>query len=451
MLRKMLAAFLCLTLALFIPLQCLADLQHTFTTAISDKRISDPAVDDFLKITALHVVTGEKALAFSFAVGNAQATLALRADENGVFVHSNCLSEKVLYFTWEEAFDFLQSTLAYDVNFDAIKAQCVNAASAKSEQPAQVQGELLAAARELFANDPAMVAWLVNLASRIQLTKGVFTSATHDTATQKIELLLTTADVSKLCATRFVKAQHAAMVATEHPEMSLSEQAALVSTQAEQLQTALQGIDISLPITLFTAEHGSTLVSLALPLSLREIASGTEAEATKEPITLSTHYNRLTTHEGIEHSGSQVLTQGASQPAVAAFDYLQAKDHTAHGTWSMLAQNNELHCVYDEAHGSGVTQRTFSIYERANAVSLLPLDQNAQPLLTFCVKSQANQLPLLDEIQAATAETSLHILRMSAEEQAAFKQTMVACLTKTMAGITSQLPISVFNAMVSTN
>ncbi|MEG0048277.1 MAG: hypothetical protein RR865_03885 [Clostridia bacterium] len=448
MLRKMLAAFLCLTLVLFIPLQCLADMQHTFTTAISDKRISDPATDDFLKVTALHVVTGEKALGLSFAVGNAQATLALRADENGFFVHSNCLSEKVLYFTWDEAFDFLQNTLACDVNFDAFKTQCVNAfsACAKGEQSAQAQGELLAAARALFANDPAMVAWLVNLASRIQLTKGVFTSAAHDTATQKIELLLTAADVSKLCATAFVKAQHAAVVATEHPEMSRSEQAALVSTQAEQLQTALQGMDISLPITLFTADHGRTLVSMALPLSVREMANGTEAD--EEPITLSTRYNRLTTRDGIEHSGSQVLAQGASQPAVAAFDYLQAKD-TSHGTWRMLVQNNELQCVYDAAHANGVTQRSFSVYERANAVSLLPLEKSAQPLMTFFVQSQANQLPLLDEIQAATAETALQYLRRSAEEQAAFKQTMVACLTKAMAGITSQLPISVFNAMVS--
>ncbi|MEG1571448.1 MAG: hypothetical protein RR431_09635, partial [Clostridia bacterium] len=112
MFRKILITLLSLTLALLLPLQAFAATQFTLSVLPSpDMPESFAAVNDLCKDASIKVIADDQSAALSLVLGGEDALSAvLKADQNGFFVQSAAISEDVLYFAWDDLFQFLLKT-----------------------------------------------------------------------------------------------------------------------------------------------------------------------------------------------------------------------------------------------------------------------------------------------------------------------------------------------------
>ena len=114
MTRKLITTLLCLILAVALPLAALADTRHTLTILPGDDLAAIPAFEDFCEALSVTLTTGEKSGGLTIGIGGEEiATVALGA------VHSDLLSDDVLYLTWDDGFAFVADQMKEAVKREA--------------------------------------------------------------------------------------------------------------------------------------------------------------------------------------------------------------------------------------------------------------------------------------------------------------------------------------------
>ena len=112
MTRKLITTLLCLILAVALPLAALADTRHPLTILPGDDLAAIPAFEDFCEALSVTLTTGEKSGGLTIGIGGEEiATVARGADSTGLYVHSDLLSDEVLYLTWDSVFPFVDDLM----------------------------------------------------------------------------------------------------------------------------------------------------------------------------------------------------------------------------------------------------------------------------------------------------------------------------------------------------
>ncbi|MEG1676673.1 MAG: hypothetical protein RR379_03320 [Clostridia bacterium] len=476
MFRKILITLLSLTLALLLPLQAFAATQFTLSVLPSpDMPESFAAVNDLCKDASIKVIADDQSAALSLVLGGEDALSAvLKADQNGFFVQSAAISEDVLYFAWDDLFQFLLKTAvstasangspmdekvvaALTEGFQTYKQGLISAfeqaaaASAPADSLAAASPATLAQIKaeyqQLSKDDPELFAVLQDVLKRSTFTQGEFTGNAHDPATMQAVIPFNADDLMKMLDVKSVQSVLVSTTAANGSEMSVEDAVA----KAKELCRSSEFT--STTTILYNANN--EIMSVEMP-STGKVSLDTTDESGKtttqwKSIGMSFVYNQLTKAQDVNHKAELTLSADGTQMMAYVFDHSQFADNTSHGILGMLVGQQELNLVYDGSFADGVKDRSLALYMRSNATSLIAPAQADRPMITFNLKSQEVESTVLDSVNAATVATSKQPAAMSAEDQAAFNKQFQSRIMQTLFSLYSKLPASVIELVLPTN
>ncbi|MEG0638528.1 MAG: hypothetical protein RR824_00715 [Clostridia bacterium] len=477
MFRKISITLLSLALALLLPLQAFAATQFTFSVLPSpDLPESLAAVNDLCKTTSLKVLAEDQSASFSLVLGGEDALSAvLKADQDGFFIQSAVLSDDVLYFTWDDLFQFLLKTAvstasangspmdekavaALNDGFQTYKQELISAfeqvgatASAPADSLAAESSTTLAQIKEeyqqLSKDDPELFAVLQDMLKRSTFTQGEFTSSAHDPATIQAVVPFNADDLMKLLDVKSVQSALVTAIAADGSEMSVEDAIAKAKEFCRTSEFT------STTTVLYNANN--QIISLEMP-STGKVSLDTTDESGKtttqwKNIGMNLVYNQLSKAQDVNHKAELTLSADGTQLMTFVFDHSQFADNTSHGILGVLVGQQEMNFVYDGSFADGVKDRNLALYMRQDAASLIAPSEADRPMITFNLKSQEVESTMLDRVNAATVATSKQLATMSAEDQAAFNKQFQSRIMQTLFSLYSKLPASVIELVLPTN
>ncbi|MEG2208585.1 MAG: hypothetical protein RR065_10805 [Clostridia bacterium] len=472
MLRKSITLLLCLLLTLLAPLGALAAAQYTFTIVPGDDLAAIPAVKDTLDILSLKLLRGEGAYRFTLNMGDEDViSAAMRADDKGIYVKSDAFSADALFLAWadiaamaEKAFiamgndaqiaaEFKQQILAFGAAMGSLSTEVANAQEPASALLPQTADEKLEILHTAFADDAEMIAWITDIANRVVTTDGDFTDATHDAATQKTVLAFTGEDYVKLLNTQYCKN----LIATAATESGEPDDVVESEKLIDSIKDFFTKSTFELPITVYTADDGKTLISISIPFAMKGVITLTdddgEVENENVDIGMQMSYNRLTTEAGVTHKGEVKMSEEGKLLATVVADLLSKPDSSKTGSLMMLVDDGmQITLAYDQTPIEGGFDRSFAIYSRADATAPVAPSASDRPLITFnlqtaTVDSDAD----LSALAAATAETATQPLTMDDDALKAFLTDATARLSQVMYSIMANVPSSLLTFVSGIN
>lgn len=495
-LKKLLTTALCLLMVLALPFSAMAAKEYTLTVTPGDDLASVEAVKDLLDVLSLRLLCGEQSSMLTIALSDTDAiSLALRGDETGVFVQSAALGEKPLYFSKEDIISFMNNAIkstsadgaAVSVSLTQTMEQAFTvfgqvgdaAAAATPEEAAQKMADV-------FKDDPAMLAYVQGVMDGATVTDGDFTAETHDPATQKKEYTITKDDLMKLADSTTVQK---IMISSSKQDDSAS--AMTPEQAAEEYKKALDKMEFSIPMTLYTADEGKTLISMSVPMTLKGTAEQTKTEDGKTTtetktidVLMDMAYDRLTTDGVIGHNagftmtvdgkdamkGSFALTDdtkgqynvdalltpidddGKEKDAMGVKGALTTSETASNGWLGMLLGGVQITFEYTGAKTADGKDKTIAIYERGEATSIVELSASDRPMVTLneSVNENAPEEGLAD-VNAATVEGSMQLLQMSQEELETALGDIMTSAQSTLLTVMGLLPPSVLQLLTGTD
>ncbi len=432
MIRKCLAVLLALVMSLMIPLGALADDQHTFTIIPGDVFASEEAICDLLNVLSFTLTTAEESGALSIGVGGENVlTFAMKTDTTGLYVHSNILSDDVLYITWEDAIAIVTQLMAAELNEEEAQAvqqtleqmqqgmlEPFNQPSAAAVSPE----EGLKQAKEMYADDPGMIAYIERIYSKMTTEMGEFTSPYRDTATMKQTIVMTNEDMLMVCDTNMMRSTIEQTVLAEYPNLKGEELAEAVEEVLDETREVFRSMEMTVTVTAYFADDGMTLVGMEMdfPMSMRESTSNLDGESVggkaSEQISMTMFYNRLTDPNGVSYKAGMTMNENGSNLAEVAFDLYRGADGVSKGSLAMLVEGKEITVTYNAANAGTVRTRRADLYVRTGASAIIEPAASDRPLISFQVVSQPADPALLADIEKADSSSAVNLLKLSEKE-----------------------------------
>lgn len=487
--KRTLASLLCVLLALALPLSALAQsadaswwnqaweagspIATILTLTPGEALAKEPAVADLCDALSLRIMGQKDGLgALSLLLGGEEAvTVAFRVEKDGLYLQSDALHDKALYFPLAGMY------------LGASAAQEAQAAATASPSETAVPNPLLELYEALdidttgleFADPEAwkeayramglgedFVQWAAEWQSRAVVTKGDFTDPSHDPAIVKYDQVLTEKEVAALCRLPFMRDLASQLFTLTDPTLSPQEVAETIDERLAEIIAALESSPFELHATSLYAQDG--LVSYSYPYSFSLAYPGSSQSARLD---IPLNYRRLTTGDARTHTfQAKVSTDSVdrfSLDAVAIekgehWDYkvtlddfvetavaLKGRANTAEGTFSLAAVvNGEDAFLLETVSASGegeervdmklslpneLMKRQYGFKPSASSTG------NFQHLLTLHVRSAALREPgeLFTKLREATPENSILPQAMTEDElQEAFLPYVMRAVFKTL-------------------
>lgn len=504
MIRNLMKTLLCLMLALMLPLAACADTQHTLSVIPGDELASIEPLKDFLDVFSITLTTGEKSGALTLTLDDTDiATVALSADESGLYVQSNLLSDDVLYATWDEIFDALRDTLktaitseaaangeeadeealaAIDTMMDVYKVQFAAALSGAEDKPAaaQSQEDVMAMVKEMFGDDPEMVAFYEKIFDLMTIEEGEFADEGRDTATGKYSMVMTGKDIALICDTQYMRSLTETMVKAENAELEGAELEAKVDEMLAEIRRVYEDSDMTITMEMFTTDEGQTLVGMVMGMNMEM----TENDETVK-MEMNMNYDRLTGENGVSHKADMSMVVDADDDTVEMamnlnYDRTNGKDGVMHkadfsvsgkdsvtdgemmkaelelvngqngvsdGSLAILVNEEQVTFVYHGEDVDATRQRSLAIYNRDNAAAIIAPAASDRPLLTFVLTSGEADGARLSAIEEATPETAVSVMKLSVEEVKELLNDATVRLNQAIFLGMSKLPASVLEML----
>lgn len=448
MLRKMIKMLLCLMLAVMLPLCAIADTQHTFRIIPGSGMGADASVADLLDVLSLTVTKGARSGALTLGLEDAAiATVALSADATGVYVHSNLLSDDVLYVTWDDGFAYLTEMLKAQLREEGMPESELAALESSMAQlkeavvsvagSGMVGGSFgaanidIAAVSQTLQDDPAMHELASSILEKLTVESGSFSDEARDAADQKYTLTLDAEDLIKVCDTEYMRtlAQELVVMAQSDAQGENLEKAA--DELLEQVREVYRSSDYEMVMTMYTQNGGTVLVGMEMGMNM-----AVKEENTASTIALNLNYDRLTDETGVAYKVD--MTIGMDSSAVQlAFNLHRGLDEVSQGSFAMLAEGEEITFLYRaENTEPDVRKRRVDLYQRSGATAIIAPAFSDRPLISFEVVTSPADPGVLDKISQADAHNSVNVMKLSDEEM----QTLVS-------GVQSRVIQAVYSAL----
>lgn len=457
--RKWIAVLLTLMLAVVMPLQALADIQHTLTVIPGDEIASMEPAADLLEAMAFRLTTGEKSGALTLCLsGNDIVTVALGADAKGLYAHSNILSDDVLYVTWDDGIamlsDALKQTLEQQGALDEATAEMLDATIAEIKtaivlsmetgmQPQTVvtPEESLAAVSEMFKDDPAMVEYVTNIVKDMKVESGEFTAEGRDAADSKYAMTIDNEDLLAVCDTNYMRSMMEQIVLAEQPELTGDALAAQVDALLEDVRDVYRNSEMSMTMTAYTVNAGMDLVGMDMDMTMT-----VKEEETAETVTMTMDYGRLTENAAVSHKAGLTMKLDDAEMMTMAFDLNCAENGETSGSLAALADGEQITFLYKASDVENVRKQSLELYARSGAAAIVAPSASERPLITFCVDTQEADPALLADIESATAETASNLALMSAKEIQELGEEIAGRAQQVLFSALANLPTSVLKS-----
>lgn len=456
MFRKILASVLCLMLALAMPLSSLAATDIALKIvpgaelAAADESIKTIFDNLFLRL----IVEDESGLLSIESDKGEILSAGIRADEQGFYVASALLGERVLYFSAEEVSAFMIEMMRQSGADEATIAQMEQSLAQLSAQPAvnaaagsPINGIMFdddalenMTAEELYANDPAMLQFIKNMEEKMVVTEGEFTDAAFNTATTKTELVMTSEDLMLVFDSEMVKEIYGSMA--QSTGMTAEELIATVKDVFNQL-------DMTYNIVAYT--NGDDLCAMQMDVVMKgdvtmevtDTTGKTSTDTATFDVTMDLDMNVLTTGD-VENMSIVTTMVDNTQPQTigfvaniaendatdtVAFDgnltegeqtvmlfqgaFTEGEDDAINGWAGILAENQQVTFTLTGKETNDVYDALVSIYARGDSTAIVEPTWSDSAIVSFAVRVQETQTPaLLNTLNNATPETSVQLLQM---------------------------------------
>lgn len=462
MFRKILASVLCLMLALALPLTSLAATDITLKiipgneVASLDERVK-PILDSLnLRVT----VEDASALLALESTSGEVASAGIRADEQGFYVASAFLGDRVLYFTVEDISAFVVEMMRQSGADEEAIAQFEQAiAQATMSTGAQnVTGNSITSimnmddvdemtAEELYANDPAMLQFMENIENKMVVTEGNFTDPAFNPATTKTEVVMTSEDMMLIFDSEMVKEIYGSMA--QAGGMTADDLIKMVKDVFSQL-------DMTYNIVAYT--NGDDLCAMQMDMIMKgdvtlettDANGKTSTETANFDTTMDLDVNVLTAGEVDNMVITTVMTDKASSdsPETIGFDMniadddatdtvafdgklteaentvlqfqgavAEAEDDAISGWVGILADNEQVTFTFNGKETNDVYDGMLSIYARTDCTAIVEPTWSDNALISFAVQVKDVETPeLLKKLNVATPATSVQLLQMDQDQ-----------------------------------
>lgn len=464
MTRKLITTLLCLILAVALPLAALADTRHTLTILPGDDLAVIPALEDLCDALSVTLTTGEKSGGLTLGIsGEDVATIAMGADSTGLYVQSNLLSDDVLYLTWDDGFAFIADQLKEAVKQEAeandtevdqdtldtietilsvYKSQIVTALSAgglaaKTSITANLD-EARAMVQQVFQDSPDLAEIYDDLFDKIVVEEGEFIDPERDTATAHLSLTMTGEDVAAICDTQYMRSMIEMALKAEQPELEGQELTSAVDEAVKMVRSIYESSGLSLVYNIYTADEGNTLVAMDMGMEM----SVAEEEETQK-IAFNFNYDRLTGNSGVNHCADVSINANDEMMGLITFQLKQGRDGVSDGYLAMLAAQQQITLTYHAENQGNDRVRTLNLYNRGNAAAIIEPAASDRPIIGFQLISGPAEDSVLDEIDGATGEMAVNVMKLSAEELGSLAVDIQTRATQVLFTAMSKLPASV--------
>ena len=477
MIQKMIKV-LCLVLALALPLAATAETQHILKIIPGDELASEEMVKDVLDILSLTLTEGTgKSGALTLTLNDTDvATLALGADETGLYVQSNLLSDDVLYVTWEDVSAFLADMMkaaveararAYDVeaNEEVVAALEEAMAQYKKQMTAAIAiaaenkddamtvktpEEISAMAEKLFEDDPEMATFIKEIYDNMTVEEGDFSDDARDPATQKYTMSMTGEDYAAICDTAYMRSMVKSIVSQNDAGLEGDELEAETDKLLDGVRKIYEESDIAMTITVYSADEGRDVVGMEMGMSMavtEEDTGDEEPETVK--VAMNMNYDRLTGENGPAYTADLSMEVSDQNMMQMTFGLLKGKDGVSDGMLAALANHTQITFLYHGENKGDKRIRSLAIYGRNGATAITEPAAAERPVITFQLTSGEGGSGLLSDIEKATPDTAVNVMKLSVDEM---QDLAVDVQTRAMQALFTalgQMPASVQQLFIS--
>jgi len=465
MIRKWMMMVLALLLAAVLPMNAVADTQHTLSVVPGELLASEEAIADLFEVLDLRLTEGEKSGALTMLLnGQEIVTLGLTADAVGLHAVSNFFGTEVLYVTWDDAFSLLGEVLmasmaesgaeegmlqSLEAGLAEVKNGLITAINAgitikpQVSTPATME-ESLQMIQEMFPDDPAMVEYIKGLYEEMTIEDGSFADENRDTADQKYRMTMDEEDLVAICETNYMKTALGEALAMEMTDASEEELAKAVEDALAEVKKLYEESGFEMIMEMYTLDAGQTLVGLEMIMN----ASIEEAEQ-QSTMQMAAEYDRLTDAEGVSHKADGAMAVDAEKVQFV-FDLYSANSGMTTGMIGMLADGEEIVVMYEaENTAPEIRNQKADVYTRSGATAILEPAASARPLFGVVIVTEPAPAETLAALENAAPESSLNVLRLSESELTALGEQILTNAMQALYTALSQLPTSTMNLLMN--
>ncbi len=449
MIRKWLTSLLAMLLALMLPFCAMADTQHTLTIIPGDILASDEAISDLFKALSFTLTTGDESGAVSIAIdGESVLHFAGKADTTGLYVHSNLLSDDVLYVTWEDGIAVLTQLMTAEMGEEEAKAfqqsmEQVQKSMTLEQNVAPTapisKDDGMKLAREMYADDPGMVAWIENLYNKMTVEEGEFASPDRDTATQKWTIAMTSDDFIAMCDTNLMRSTMEEAIKAENPELKGEALTAAVDEALDETREIYRQMNINIAMMVYTVDDGLTTVGMEMDFPMTVQVSETE----QETMHMTLVYNRKTDDNGVAHKADMTMLVNDASMMDIVFDLYKGADGVSKGMAAMLVEGEEITVLYNAFNQGDTRTRRADLYLRSGASAIIEPAASDRPLIGFQVVSKAADPAVLEPVEKANSSSAVNVMKMSEEDLNDLMTDIEARAMQILFSAMSKLPASV--------
>ena len=439
MIRKLITTLLCLLLTAALPLAALADTQHELEIIPGDAIAALPPAGDFCEALGLTFTRGEKSAALTLSISDTPiATVALGADMDALYVQSSLLGDDVFYVGWEDGFDFLENLFkaalegqaaaggtevdeaaieAVEQMLEAYKQQIMLAVAAGADGMTRgmisvdTPEEMMEKIGKIFDDDDGMLDFYAGLLEKITFEEGEFKDDERDTATIHMSMTLTGEDMAGVCDTQYMRNAMEMALKAENPTLEGEALDAMVEEALEEARKVYEDGDISIVLNVYAADGGETIVGMDMGMEMS--ITGEEPEQ----VGFNMNYDRLTGENGENHRADLSITADGEELGQIAFQLDRGTDGVSEGFLAMLVQSQQITFVYHGHNEEDQRLHTLDIYARDKATAIIEPAASDRPVIGFSLTSGQVENSVLDQIDDATPDTAVDILKLSAQER----------------------------------
>lgn len=440
MTRKLISTLLCLVLAVALPLAALADTQHVLTLVPGDGMTALPAIADFCEALSFTLNRSEKSGGLTLAVdGEDIATVALSADSTGLYVQSTLLGDDVYYLTWDDGFAYAPNLITELAEKKGVKlneamvnmirgilavnkARIVAALGAMSYAGAStVTGGLdavlnnretfMKAVRQVFPDDTGIADVYKRVFDKMTLEEGEFADPERDTATRHLTMVMTSEDIGPICDTQYMRSAIEMLLKVRNPELEGEELAEAAVRTTEQVRSIYEESGLQMIMNVYTSEEDTTLVGMDMGMEMT-LPAGEE----KVRVSCNLNYDRLTGNNGVDHRADMSILAGGETIGLMGLQLTQGREGVSDGYLAALVNRQQVTYVYHAENQGNERVRTLNLYRRGNAAAIIAPAASDRPIFGFRLVSGPAEDDVLEDIDHATGETAINVMKLSAEE-----------------------------------
>ena len=239
----------------------------------------------------------------------------LRVEKDGIYVQSETLGEKPLYFSWDDMnkgiMEAMKSSGADQNSIDQFNSSFMNgiqqamatmAAQDVTEDKALTPEEIKQKIAEAMGGDEAIVQWLNAIEAKKVVTTGEFTLEGSDVANTKTELTITKDDINALYDVPYIQKQIAIQLKSKDSTLTDEQLTAKTAETVAQAKADIEKSNVNIPMTFYcngeteliamemtmTGNFTRTTVNPAATDAAPADAAATESVATAAPATVIT-------------------------------------------------------------------------------------------------------------------------------------------------------------------